>query len=73
MEMFNAISTLVTLIMILGAITVGLFSAAWHILKCPQDRLASIIIYVIPCYMGGMISLTALVKIICSWVNTVLI
>lgn len=33
MEMFNAIVTLVILVVILGAITVGMFSAGWYFLN----------------------------------------
>lgn len=73
MEMFNAITTLVVLIVILGAITVGMFSAGWYFLKCPQDRLAVIIIYAIPSFMAGMISFTALVNVIYYWFTTVFI
>lgn len=35
MEMFNAIATLVVLIVILGAITVGMFSAGWYFFEMP--------------------------------------
>lgn len=73
MEMFNAIVILVFLIVILGTLTVGLFSAAWYFFKCPQDRLAVIIIYAIPSLMAGMISFTALVNIIYCWVTAVFI
>lgn len=62
--MFNTIATLVVLIMILGAITVSMFSAGWHFLKCPQDRLAVIIIHAIASFMAGMISFAALVNVI---------
>lgn len=73
MEMFNAILTLVTLIVILGAIAVGMFSAAWYFFKCPQDRLAVIIIYAIPCFIAGMISFTALVNVIYHWFTAMLL
>lgn len=73
MEMFNAILTLVILIVILGAITVGMFSAGWYFFKCPQDRLAVIIIYAIPCFIAGMISFTALVNVIYHWFTTMLL
>ena len=44
METFNAIVVLVILIVILSAVTVGMFAAGCYFWNCPQDRLAVIII-----------------------------
>ena len=72
MEMFNTIVALVILILILGAITVGMFAAGCYFWKCPQDRLAVIIIYAIPSFVAGMISLLALVNVIYYWLIPVI-
>jgi len=72
MEMFNTIVVLVILILILGAITVGMFVAGCYFWKCPQDRLAVIIIYAIPSFVAGMISLLALVNVIYYWLIPVI-
>lgn len=72
METFNAIVVLVILILILGAVTVGMFAAGCYFCKCPQDRLAVIIIYAIPSFAAGMISLTALVNVIYYWLIPVI-
>lgn len=72
MELFNTIVALVILILILGAITVGMFSAAYYFWKCPQDRLAVIIIYAIPSFVAGMISLLAVVNVIYYWLIPVI-
>lgn len=64
METFNAILVAVILIVILGTVTVGIFAASIYFWRCPQDRLAVIIIYAIPSFVAGMISLVALVNVI---------
>ena len=71
MEMFNAISILVILVVILGAITVGMFTAGCYFCKCQQDRLAVILIFAMPCFVAGMISLTALVNVVYYWTASV--
>ena len=71
MEMFNAISILVILVVILGATTVGMFTAGCYFCKCPQDRLAVIFIFAIPSFVAGMISLTALVNVVYYWTASV--
>ena len=72
METFNAILVLVILIVILGAVTVGMFAAGWYFCKCPKDRLAVIIIYGIPSFVAGTISLAALVNVIYYWLIPVI-
>ena len=72
METFNTILALVILIVILGAVTVGMFAAGYYFWKCPQDRLAVIIIYAIPIFVAGMISLLALVNVIYYWLIPVI-
>ena len=72
METFNTILALVILIVILGAVTVGMFAAGCYFWKCPQDRLAVIIIYAIPSFVAGMISLLALVNVIYYWLIPVI-
>lgn len=72
METFNTILALVILIVILGAVTVVMFAAGCYFWKCPQDRLAVIIIYAIPSFAAGMISLLALVNVIYYWLIPVI-
>lgn len=72
METFNAVVVLVILIVILGAITVGMFAAGCYFWRCPQDRLAVILIYAIPSFVAGMISLTALVNVVYYWLIPVI-
>ena len=72
MEMANAILPLVILIMILGTITVAMFTAGCYFCKCSQDRLATIIILAIPSFVAGTISLMALVNVIYYWLTAVI-
>lgn len=72
MEVFNTIVGLMILIVILGAVTVGMFAAGCYFWRCPQDRLAVIIIYAIPSFVAGMISLMALVNVIYYWLIPVI-
>lgn len=72
MGTFNTILALVILIVILGAVTVGMFAGGCYFWKCPQDRLAVIIIYAIPSFAAGMISLLALVNVIYYWLIPVI-
>lgn len=72
MEMFNTILVLVILIVILAAVTVGMFAAGIYFWKCPQDRLAVIIIYAIPSFVAGTISLMALINVIYYWLIPVI-
>ncbi len=64
MEMANAILALVILIMILGTITVVMFTAGRYFCKRSQDRLAAVILFAIPSFVAGTISLMALVNVI---------
>lgn len=72
MEAFNTIVGLMILIVILGAVTVGMFAAGCYFWRCLQDRLAVIIIYAIPSFVAGMISLMALVNVIYYWLIPVI-
>lgn len=72
MEMFNTILVLVILIVILAAVTVGMFAAGIYFWRCPEDRLAVIIIYAIPSFVAGTISLMALINVIYYWLIPVI-
>lgn len=72
MEMFNTIVVLVIFDLDFGRYHSGMFVAGCYFWKCPQDRLAVIIIYAIPSFVAGMISLLALVNVIYYWLIPVI-
>ena len=67
METFNTIVICVILIVILGTATVAMFAAGYYFWKCPQDRLAVIIIYAIPSFVAGVIALWGMINVIYYW------
>lgn len=67
MKTFNTIVICVILIVILGTATVAMFAAGCYFWKCPQDRLAVIIIYAIPSFVAGVIALWGMINVIYYW------